>query len=230
MIEYCKQAMQHIEKSDAGLAVGLLKKAKYMVNTEKIRNLPLAKSIISHSYGLLYKALGKRSTALNSFLQSIEYAKYGGNSLTLSSSHLNISLTYSQYFQYNKALSHGLLALKLCENRSGEILDIYHCIGTIYKHQNNHLCALKYFSLGSQISKKTTGKKSVHSFRLAREEKKIIKKTNLNSIIQSSPRPQSKIYEFLFNSSRHSPKRTQTPPPWSYSEDPNSIFTRLDNN
>ena len=232
VIEYNKQAIHFIENNDIDKAKLTLKTVKNILSTEAIRNLALVKSVTHHSYGLLYKSLGRLTAALNSFNKALNVGKNGRNLFTLASSHLNLSQIFLSTSQYDKALTHGLLSLKSCRFENTEMLSAYLCIGSAYKHKGDYLAAMKYFNAGSEISKKLYGDHYKYSIILSREYEKIIKQTNLQSRMAFTPVKNISIQETIF---RTSPKslshlRSATPSPSGFGRFKLSIFKRLDNN
>ena len=217
VIEYNKQAIHYIENNHTEKAGEILRKAKDIIKTERIRNLALVKSFTCFSYGLLYKTVGKLNIALRYFLESLEIAKNGkNNQYTLPRTHLQISLIYACNSQYEKALPHALEALRSCKTHNVELLDIYHCIGDIYKHQRNYLGAMKYFLAGSDLSKKMFGESCDYTLRFTRDYQKIARKTNLQPLISTTPKPRSSIHDFIARiSPSQSPFTSVTPPPFT---------------
>ena len=191
IIESNKQAIHFIKQKLFEKAKLILVNIESLIKTKPIRNLPLIQSTTYHSKGLLYKKLKKDSTALNFFLNSVN--KACKNFFTCSSSHFYISQIYLKFFQYAKALSHGLLALESSNAKDKQLFSIYKCIGKSYKGLGNHLEALRFFHAGSELAIKTFGQNSHSSLKLMQEYKNALKNTNFSKNF-NMPNPINHIF------------------------------------
>ena len=212
IIDYNKKAAWFIERNQFDKAKRLLELASHTLQTEKIRNSYITKSLIYHTYGLFYKTQHQSDLAMRYFLKSLAKGKNGQNLLTLPSTHFHLSELYFKSSLYEQALHHGLLALSSCHTADKELFSIYQCIGNAYNKLGNPLEAMRYFRIGCEVSKQLYGGSNVieekfgHLYEKVRNMNNIkgkgiiIRKSNEEKVLARSP-------------ALMTPSRIVTPPP-----------------